>query len=58
MESIEDLDISKFKKDWRVGITSGASTPTYLTNQIIDYLIHVDLDKPTPLPAVELEKIL
>ena len=30
VESIEDLTLKEFKQGWRVGITSGASTPTYL----------------------------
>lgn len=58
IESIEDLPIDVFKEHWRVGITSGASTPTYLTNQIIDYLMQVDLSNPAAFPEVELSKIL
>ncbi len=57
-ESIEDLDLSQFNKSWRVGITSGASTPTYLTNQLIEYLTEVNLDFPHPKPEVDLQKIL
>lgn len=57
-ESIEDLEITHFKKGWRVGITSGASTPTYLTNQLIAYLTEVNLDHPQPKPEVDLQKIL
>ena len=58
LESIEDLDLQPFQDHWRVGITAGASTPAYLTNQIIDYLSTVKLEDPQPKPLVDLQKIL
>ena len=38
VESIDDIDLNDFKDSQKVAITSGASTPTYLTNQIYNYL--------------------
>ena len=41
-------------------ITAGASTPTYLTNQIIDYLEQLDLNNQSTYikPKVDLTKII
>src|SRR5919201_581831 len=38
VDRMEDLDLSWFKGAKRVGVTSGASTPTQLTRQVIAYL--------------------
>lgn len=38
VETIEDLDLSELNENSVVGITAGASTPTSLTNQIIEFL--------------------
>ena len=38
IESIEDLEIEWLKNKRYAAVSSGASTPTYLTNQVIDYL--------------------
>jgi 4-hydroxy-3-methylbut-2-enyl diphosphate reductase len=35
---MEDLDTSWFRGVKRVGVTSGASTPTQLTRRVIEYL--------------------
>jgi 4-hydroxy-3-methylbut-2-enyl diphosphate reductase len=35
---MEDLDLSWFKGVRKVGVTSGASTPTQLTRRVIEYL--------------------
>lgn len=58
--SVLDIDISWFDKDDIVAITSGASTPTYITQQVIDYIEHLDLENPStyPIPMIEIEKIL
>jgi 4-hydroxy-3-methylbut-2-en-1-yl diphosphate reductase len=38
VDNMEDLDLSWFKGARKVGVTSGASTPTQLTRQVIEYL--------------------
>jgi len=58
IESIEDLVLDDFKAGWRVGITSGASTPTYLTDMVSHYLKNVDLEKPYEKPIIDLSKII
>ncbi|MBR3694218.1 MAG: 4-hydroxy-3-methylbut-2-enyl diphosphate reductase [Erysipelotrichales bacterium] len=60
ISSVEDIDISWFKENDRIAVTSGASTPTYITNQVIDYLVQLDLqDESTySIPSIEISKIL
>lgn len=60
IESVEDIDISWFDENEIVAITSGASTPTYITNQVISYIEQLDIkNKDTyPLPKVDISKIL
>lgn len=58
IESIEDLKLERFKQGWRIGITSGASTPTYLTEMVSSYLKSVDLANPQRKPEIDLTKIL
>ena len=38
VDKLEDLDLSWFKGARKVGVTSGASTPTQLTRRVIEYL--------------------
>src|SRR5438309_1153634 len=38
VDRMEDLDLAWFKGATRVGVTSGASTPTQLTRRVIEYL--------------------
>ncbi|HSP09927.1 MAG TPA: 4-hydroxy-3-methylbut-2-enyl diphosphate reductase [Candidatus Dormibacteraeota bacterium] len=38
VDNLEELDLSWFKGVKRVGVTSGASTPTQLTRRVIEYL--------------------
>ncbi|HEX2679960.1 MAG TPA: 4-hydroxy-3-methylbut-2-enyl diphosphate reductase, partial [Candidatus Dormibacteraeota bacterium] len=38
VDRLEDLDLAWFKGKKRVGVTSGASTPTQLTRRVIEYL--------------------
>jgi 4-hydroxy-3-methylbut-2-enyl diphosphate reductase len=38
VDSLEDLDLSWFKGVKKVGVTSGASTPSQLTRRVIEYL--------------------
>lgn len=42
VESVEELKNIKFKKDYKVGISAGASTPNYLINEVLDYLNEVE----------------
>ena len=42
IESINDLDISILNGKQKVAVSSGASTPTYLTNQIIEFISQYD----------------
>ncbi len=42
IESVEDLDIEHLKTLRVVSVTSGASTPSQLTKEVIDYLRHFD----------------
>ncbi|MGA7910479.1 MAG: 4-hydroxy-3-methylbut-2-enyl diphosphate reductase [Candidatus Dormiibacterota bacterium] len=38
VDNLEDMDLSWFKGARKVGVTSGASTPTQLTRRVIEYL--------------------
>lgn len=58
IESLHDLEIDQFKEDWTIGITSGASTPNYLTNMVVDYMKQIDLTNPNPFPEIDYDKIL
>ena len=46
IESIDELDINVLKGKKKAAVSSGASTPTYLTNQIIQFLEQFDENKP------------
>ncbi|MDD6466641.1 MAG: 4-hydroxy-3-methylbut-2-enyl diphosphate reductase [Erysipelotrichaceae bacterium] len=54
IEQASELDISKFTSMNKVAITSGASTPSYLTNQVISYLE----SQGKINPIVDLNKLL
>lgn len=58
--SIEDLDIRLLKGKRHAAVSSGASTPTSLTNQIIAFLRSFDVDDPHTYqkPAIDYAKIL
>ncbi len=58
IETVRDLDLSRFKEDSRVGVTAGASTPPYLIRQVEAYLNTVDLTDPAPFPEVDPARIL
>lgn len=45
IDDVNDLDISQLTQLNRVAITAGASTPTYLINQVIEALEHNDTNK-------------
>ncbi len=58
VETLYDLELDELRVGWRLGVTSGASTPTYLTNMVSDYLRNLDLAHPADLPEIDLAKIL
>lgn len=60
IESINDLDVNLLKGKKKAAVSSGASTPTYLTNQIIEFLKQFDESNPEShiKPLIENEKIL
>ena len=60
IESIEDLEIEWLKNKRYADVSSGASTPTYLTNQVIDYLKQFDINdsKTYQKPIIDKNKIL
>lgn len=48
IDSVQELDINVLKGKKKAAVSSGASTPTYLTNQVIDFLKQFDeLDTST-----------
>ena len=60
IESIQDLDIDWLKGKQKAGVSSGASTPTYLTNQVIQFLKDFnENDSQTYIkPKIDQSKIL
>lgn len=58
IETVADLEVYAFQEGWKVGVTSGASTPTYLTEMVSDYLRKLDLANPAKFPKIDLKKIL
>lgn len=60
IESLQDLDINLLKGRQKAAVSSGASTPTYLTNQVIEFLKQFDETKPETYqkPAIDKDKIL
>jgi 4-hydroxy-3-methylbut-2-enyl diphosphate reductase len=43
VDSLEELDLSWFAGVKKVGVTSGASTPSQLTRRVIEYLEAVEV---------------
>lgn len=60
IESVADIKLEMLKDKHVAAVSSGASTPTYLTNQVIEYLRQFDYqDDNTHLkPEINLDKIL
>lgn len=46
INDVQEIDLDALSNSQRIAITSGASTPTYLTNQVIEYLKHPEQGKP------------
>ncbi len=60
IESVDDLDIQLLKGKRKAAVSSGASTPTYLTNQVIDFLKQFDENNEQTYhkPVIDTKKIL
>lgn len=58
--SLEELDLEWLKGKKHVAVSSGASTPTILTNQIIDFLKQYNENDPSTFkkPEIPYEKML
>ena len=46
INDVNELNVDDLHEARRIAITSGASTPTYLTNQVIEYLENYPCQKP------------
>ena len=58
IDSVQDIHIGEIKDLQRIAVTSGASTPTYLTNQVIAFLEAFAIDKAAEKPSVNIAEIL
>ena len=58
IETNQDININDLKGINSIGITSGASTPTYLTNQVIEVLQHYEATNTLIKKSIELDKII
>ncbi len=53
VDSLDDLDLGWFDGVRRVGVTSGASTPTQLTRRVVEYLERLELGAPSAAEAAK-----
>lgn len=60
IESINDLDVNLLHDKQKAAVTSGASTPTYLTNMVIEFLQQYQADDPQThvKPKIDIDKII
>lgn len=60
IESVTDITLEMLKDKQAAAVSSGASTPTYLTNQVINYLKQFNYSDPKTYikPKIDLNKIL
>lgn len=60
VESVNDITLDMLKDKQIAAVSSGASTPTYLTNQVIEYLKQFEYDNPAThhKPTIDLNKII
>lgn len=60
IESVNDITLEMLKDKHIAAVSSGASTPTYLTNQVINYLKQFDYNSCNThaKPKIDLNKIL
>ena len=58
IENVQDINIAPLKNYNRVAVTAGASTPTYLTDQVVEWLKSYCIDPNTEKPSINIHKIL
>ena len=58
IETVRQLKPQDYLGRERIAVTSGASTPTYLTQQVIGYLNEVAQGSTPEYPDIELDKLL
>ena len=58
IETVQQLKPEDYQNRGRIAVTSGASTPTYLTQQVIGYLNEVARGNTPKMPQIELDKLL
>ena len=60
IESINEIEIADLISHQYIAVTSGASTPTYLTNQIIEFIQQFDtiIESTYVKPIIDHSKIL
>ena len=60
IDSINSIQLDQLKGKKHIAVTAGASTPTYLTNMIIQYLEQLDFKHPETFvkPEIDFNKIL
>lgn len=56
IDSVNDINDEQLNNIKKVGVSAGASTPTYLTNQVIQYLENYEQNKVKP--NIDLQQIL
>lgn len=56
IDDVNGIKDCQIKLDDCIAVTAGASTPTYLTNQVIHYLEHYEKDKIPPI--IDIHKVL
>lgn len=60
IESVRDIALDMIRSKTKAAVSSGASTPTYLTNQVISYLQQFDSSDPNTYikPDIDVQKII
>ncbi len=59
IETINDIDVDEIKLYDIVGVTAGASTPDFIINEVIDFIVHIKKQvKELDLMSSEMEKLL
>ena len=60
IESVSDITLAMLKNANVAAVSSGASTPTYLTNQVISYLQQFDINDTSTYatPSIDVNKII
>lgn len=58
IDTVQDIPTKQLSTFKKIAVTSGASTPTYLTKQVIEYLEDYSNNPTISLPKVDIDKIL